>query len=175
MYQMIRPHTAIPVHGEHLHMRAHAALAKECQVPQALLVENGSAVRLAPGDPVVAGEVWAGRMSWEGDRAVSFWDPMLRDRKKIFYNGSVVISLVLEEDGRLATDAEVSVLGIPDPLADDGPEALAEAIENAVERLRGQAKRDDGAVEEAVRRCIRRLFSMEQDRKPLTRVHIARI
>ena len=56
MYQMIRPHTAIPVHGEHLHMRAHAALAKECQVPQALLVENGSTVRLAPGDPVVAGE-----------------------------------------------------------------------------------------------------------------------
>ncbi len=175
MYQMIRPHTAIPVHGEHLHMRAHAALAKECQVPQALLVENGSAVRLAPGDPVVAGEVWAGRMSWEGDRAVSFWDPMLRDRKKIFFNGSVVVSLVLEDDGSLAADAEVSVLGIPDPLAKDGPDALAEEIESAVECLRGKAKRDDGAVEEAVRRCIRRLFSMEQNRKPLTRVHIARI
>ena len=64
MYGMIRPHTAIPVHGEHLHMRAHAELAKECQVPQALLVENGSTVRLAPGDPVVAGEVWSGRMAW---------------------------------------------------------------------------------------------------------------
>ena len=175
MYQMIRPHTAIPVHGEHLHMRAHAALAKECQVPQALLVENGSAVRLAPGDPVVAGEVWAGRMSWEGDRAVSFWDPMLRDRKKIFYNGSVVVSLVLEEDGRLAADAEVSVLGIPSPRAAEGPDALAEEIEKAVERLPAKAARNDEAVEEAVRRCVRRLFAMEQDRKPLTRVHIARI
>lgn len=175
MYQMIRPHTAIPVHGEHLHMRAHAALAKECQVPQALLVENGSTVRLAPGDPVVAGEVWAGRMSWEGDRAVPFWDPMLRDRKKIFFNGSVVVSLVLEDDGRLAADAEVSVLGIPDPLADDGPTALAEEIESAVERMRGKSRRDDDAVEEAVRRCVRRLFSMEQSRKPLTRLHIARV
>ncbi len=175
MYQMIRPHTAIPVHGEHLHMRAHAALAKECQVPQALLVENGSAVRLAPGDPAVVGEVWAGRMSWEGDRAVSFWDPMLRDRKKIFYNGSVVVSLVLEDDGRLAADAEVSVLGIPAPRAAAGPDALAEEIEKAVERLPAKAARDDVAVEEAVRRCVRRLFAMEQDRKPLTRVHIARI
>ncbi|MDG2321431.1 MAG: ribonuclease J [Rhodospirillaceae bacterium] len=175
MYQMIRPHTAIPVHGEHLHMRAHAALAKECQVPQALLVENGSTVRLAPGDPVVAGEVWAGRMSWEGDRAVPFWDPMLRDRKKIFFNGSVVVSLVLEDDGRLAADAEVSVLGIPDPLADGGPTALAEEIESAVERMRGKSRRDDDAVEEAVRRCVRRLFSMEQSRKPLTRLHIARV
>lgn len=175
MYQMIRPHTAIPVHGEHMHMRAHAKLAKECQVPQAILVENGSAVRLAPGEPKLAGEVWAGRMAWEGDRAVPFWDPMLRDRKKIFFNGSVVVSLVLEDDGRLATDAEISVLGIPDPLADEGPDALAEEIENAVERMRGKARRDDDAVEEAVRRCVRRLFSMSQHRKPLTRVHIARI
>ncbi|MBT5239584.1 MAG: ribonuclease J [Rhodospirillaceae bacterium] len=175
MYSMIRPHTAIPVHGEQLHMRAHAELAKECQVPQAVLVENGSAVRLAPGDPAVMGEVWSGRMSWEGDRAVSFWDPVLRDRKKIFYGGSVVVSLVLEEDGRLATDAQVSVLGILDPLADDGSSALAEEVEDAVERMKGKSRRDDGAVEEAVRRCIRRIFAGGQNGKPLVRVHIARI
>lgn len=175
MYQMIRPHTSIPVHGEHMHMRAHAVLAEECQVPQAVIVENGSAVRLAPGDPVVAGEVWAGRMSWEGDRAVAFWDPMLRDRKKIFYNGSVVVSLVLEEDGQLAADALVSVLGIPTPLAEDGPDALAEEVEHAIGRLPRKAASDDDAVEEAVRRSIRRLFAMEQDRKPLIRVHIVRI
>jgi ribonuclease J len=175
MYQMIRPHTAIPVHGEHLHMRAHAELARECQVPQALLVENGSTVRLAPGDPVVAGEVWSGRMAWEGDRALPFWDPVLRDRKKIFYNGSVVVSLVLEEDGDLAADPIVSVLGIVDPLSGDGPDALSEEVERAVMRLRGRARRDDDAVEEAVRRCIRQIFSSDHDRKPLTRVHIVRI
>lgn len=175
MYQMIRPHTAIPVHGEHMHMRAHAELAKECQVPKAILVENGAVVRLAPGEPELAGEVWTGRMAWEGDRAVPFWDPMLRDRKKIFFNGSVVVSLVLEEDGRLGNDAQVAVLGIPDPLADDGEDALAIEIERAVERMRGKARRDDDAVEEAVRQCVRRLFSMNQRRKPLTRVHIARI
>ncbi|NKB45717.1 MAG: MBL fold metallo-hydrolase [Alphaproteobacteria bacterium] len=175
MYSMIRPHTAIPVHGEALHMRAHAELAEECQVPQAVLVENGSAVRLAPGDPAVMGEVWSGRMSWEGDRAVSFWDPVLRDRKKIFYGGSVVVSLVLEEDGRLAADAQVSVLGILDPLADDGSDALAEEVEDAVERIKGKSKRDDGVVEEAVRRCIRRIFSGGQNGKPLIRVHVTRI
>jgi ribonuclease J len=175
MYGMIRPHTAIPVHGEHLHMRAHAELAKECQVPQALLVENGSAVRLAPGDPAVMGEVWAGRMSWEGDRAVPFWDPMLRDRKKIFYGGSVIVSVVLEQDGRLAADAKVSVLGLLDPMADEGATALAEEIEDAIESMRGKARRDNGAVEEAVIRCIRRIFSNGQKGKPLTRVHISRV
>lgn len=175
MYSLIRPHTAIPVHGEHLHMRAHAELAKECQVPHTVLVENGSAVRLAPGEPEVMGEVWSGRMSWEGDRAVPFWDPMLRDRKKMFYGGSVVVSLVLEEDGRLAADALVSVLGVLDPLVDEGSDALAEEVENAVEQIRGKSRRDDGVVDDAVRRCIRRVFSGGQAGKPLIRVHITRI
>ncbi|MFL2770356.1 MAG: ribonuclease J [Rhodospirillaceae bacterium] len=183
MYQMIRPHTAIPVHGEHLHMRAHASLAKECQVPQVLTVENGSTVRLGPGEPVLAGEVWAGRMSWEGNHVVPFWNPILRDRKKILFNGSVFVSLVLEEDGHLAEDAMVSVVGIPDPLvsgsstiqAQESTETLEQVIENAIVRLPGRARRNNEAVEEVVRRCVRRIFSIEQDRKPLTRVHIVRI
>ena len=175
MYSLIRPHTAIPVHGEHMHMRAHAELAKECQVPHTVLVENGAAVRLAPGDPEVMGEVWSGRMSWEGDRAIPFWDPMLRDRKKMFYGGSVVVSLVLEEDGRLASDALVSVLGVLDPLADEGSDALAEEVESAVEQIGGKSRRDDGVIDDAVRRCIRRIFSGGQAGKPLIRVHITRI
>jgi ribonuclease J len=175
MYSLIRPHTAIPVHGEHMHMRAHAELAKECQVPHTVLVENGAAVRLAPGDPEVMGEVWSGRMSWEGDRAIPFWDPMLRDRKKMFYGGSVVVSLVLEEDGRLASDALVSVLGVLDPLADEGSDALAEEVESAVEQIGGKSRRDDGVIDDAVRRCIRRFFSGGQAGKPLIRVHITRI
>ena len=175
MYSLIRPHTAIPVHGEHMHMRAHAELAKECQVPHTVLVENGAAVRLAPGDAEIMGEVWSGRMSWEGDRAVPFWDPMLRDRKKMFYGGSVVVSLVLEEDGRLASDALVSVLGVLDPLADQGSDALAEEVESAVEKIRGKSRRDDVVIDDAVRRCIRRLFSGGQAGKPLIRVHITRI
>ncbi|MDE0801531.1 MAG: ribonuclease J [Rhodospirillaceae bacterium] len=175
MYSLIRPHTAIPVHGEHMHMRAHAELAKECQVPHTVLVENGAAVRLAPGDPEVMGEVWSGRMSWEGDRAIPFWDPMLRDRKKMFYGGSVVVSLVLEEDGRLASDALVSVLGVLDPLADEGSDALAEEVESAVEQIGGKSRRDDGVIDDAVRRCIRRVFSGGQAGKPLIRVHITRI
>lgn len=36
MYQWVRPRLAIPVHGEERHLRAHAELAKECQVPQAI-------------------------------------------------------------------------------------------------------------------------------------------
>ncbi|MDG2033350.1 MAG: ribonuclease J, partial [Rhodospirillales bacterium] len=56
MYQMIRPQIAIPVHGEPRHLLKHVALAKQCQVPETVLVQNGSIVRLAPGPAGIVGE-----------------------------------------------------------------------------------------------------------------------
>jgi ribonuclease J len=41
MYQWTRPHLAIPVHGEDMHMRANARLASEQGVPHQLVGKNG--------------------------------------------------------------------------------------------------------------------------------------
>ncbi|MBT5309412.1 MAG: ribonuclease J, partial [Rhodospirillaceae bacterium] len=49
MYQHVRPTIAVPVHGELRHMAEHANLARDCQVGQTLVGENGSMMRLAPG------------------------------------------------------------------------------------------------------------------------------
>ena len=49
MYQWVRPKIALPVHGEVRHMIEHAALARDCQVPETVLAPNGTLVRLAPG------------------------------------------------------------------------------------------------------------------------------
>jgi len=174
MYQLVRPRIAIPVHGEHLHMRAHVELAKACQVSKTVLVENGDVVRLAPDGSGVIGEVWAGRMAWDGGRVIPFWDSVLKDRKRIFYNGSVVVSLVIDSALHLASAPAVSILGLLDPT--DGEEAtLEECVQSAFELLPRRTRTEDGSVEEAVRKCIRHIFLTDQDRKPLTRVHIARI
>ncbi|HEY8255150.1 MAG TPA: ribonuclease J, partial [Rhizomicrobium sp.] len=53
MYRWIRPRLALPVHGEMRHQVAHAKLARELQVPQALVPENGQMFRLAPGRPAL--------------------------------------------------------------------------------------------------------------------------
>ncbi len=57
MYRWVKPAIAVPVHGELRHLRAHVALAESCQVRQSVLVENGSILRLAPGQPEVIGQV----------------------------------------------------------------------------------------------------------------------
>ncbi len=62
MYQMVRPQVAIPVHGEARHLIAHAELAGECQVPQALVIENGDLVRLGSSGAAIVDEVPVGRL-----------------------------------------------------------------------------------------------------------------
>ena len=65
MYQWLRPHIAIPVHGEHAHLDAHAGLARECQVPNVLRIENGDMVKLAPGRAHIVSRVKSGQLGVE--------------------------------------------------------------------------------------------------------------
>ena len=70
MYQMVRPHVAIPVHGEARHLAAHADLAMECQVGDALIIENGDVVRLDAQGATIAGQVPAGERFRLGGRSL---------------------------------------------------------------------------------------------------------
>ena len=173
MYQMVRPRIAIPVHGEAMHIRAHGALAEECQVPQALLLENGAAVKFENGRAEIKGTVWSGRVAWEDGAIVPFSSPMLRDRKRMYYEGAVVIMVVLAEDGTLAADPQVTILGMADPLEHVSDRGWTWLMRNAVERLPKKAKRDDDVVTEALRGVVRKPFAPA--RKPVVKVHIVRL
>jgi ribonuclease J len=173
MYGMIRPRIAIPVHGELMHMKAHAKLAEECQVPQAVLIENGAALRFIDGRAEVRGQVWSGRLAWLEGRTMALNDPMLKERKKLLFEGAVVVSVTLDDDG-LADDPQVTVLGTSDPLedTDDKTRDWDWHISSAVERLPKKARRDDVVVEDAVKSAVRKVFA-STGRKPLVKVHVA--
>ncbi len=175
MYQMVRPRIAIPVHGEAMHMRAHAALAKECQVPHTVLVTNGSAVKLAdkPGaDPMrahVAGKVWAGRFALDDGKAIPLSAPIFRDRKRMFFEGAAVVTVTLDDDGEIASDPVVTSLGMTEPMNELEWDKL---LTRAVARLPKKARRDDEAVEESLKAAVRKAFA---PRKPVVKVHLQRI
>ncbi|MDX2142448.1 MAG: ribonuclease J [Rhodospirillaceae bacterium] len=172
MYGLIRPRIAVPVHGELMHMNAHAKLALECQVPQAVRLENGQALKFADGRAQVMGSVWAGRWAWFDGEAVPLNDPAMKERKRLLYDGAAVVSLALDEDGQLTDEPQISLLGIGDPLAEERDRGWEWVLSNAVERLPKKARRDDAAVEEAVRSAVRKVF-VPMGRKPLIKVHIA--
>ena len=112
MYQHVRPRIAIPVHGEHRHLKAHAALALDCQVKQAIVIQNGDRVRLGPEEATIIDSVHAGRLAWDGNRAVPLEGEMIRVRTRSLYHGSAVVTLVLDKDDEVVGDPQITTIGV---------------------------------------------------------------
>ena len=174
MYQWVRPKIAVPVHGEGRHLLAHARIARDCQVPQTVVAENGMLVRLAPGDAEIVGEVPTGRLALDGKVLVSL-KTMARSRNKLISNGAIVVTMVVDRDGDIDQDPMVSLQGLP--VEDDGVLAreVALAIRDGVADLPAGARREDKRVEEAARRAIRRTIMAEIGKRPAIDIHLVRI
>jgi ribonuclease J len=176
MYQWVRPKVAVPVHGEARHIAAHAALARECQVGQAIEPRNGQVIRLAPGPAAVVAAVPHGRLALDGTVVRPIDSPVLRDRHRLMYNGSAVATVVVDAQGRLAAPPRISARGLLDPEAEPAELAqVAEAVRAAVQALKADARRDDAAVAEAARRAVRRTLLALRGHKPVTDVHVVRV
>ncbi|MBT3306831.1 MAG: ribonuclease J [Alphaproteobacteria bacterium] len=175
MYQLSRPQISVPVHGERRHLEEHASLALECQVPKAIVVENGSMVRLAPIEAGITEEVPYGRLALDGNRLVPIDGELVRGRIRALFNGSAVLSVVLYEDGGWAAEPELSTIGV----LDGGEEAISEdaidAAKKALKDLSAKERKNDDKAREAMRIAVRRTFRKTLDKKPQTTVHLIRI
>jgi ribonuclease J len=167
MYRWVRPKIAVPVHGELRHMHAHARLAKSLQVPQAVVIENGHMLRLAPGKAQVIDETPSGRIHLDGEVLVAEGLGLSRARRSLGYAGMIAVTLVLDDKGRLAGDPAIILEGIPEPVH----EAVREAVEHAVSR-HNPKKDDEGKLREIVRRAARGAAEDAWGKKPVTRVEV---
>ncbi|MGY6216089.1 ribonuclease J [Methylolobus aquaticus] len=71
LYDWVRPPAVIPVHGTPRHLAANAAIATDCHVPTACVIENGDVCRLAKTGPEVLGQVDVGRLRVAADGQLS--------------------------------------------------------------------------------------------------------
>lgn len=180
MYQWVRPRIAVPVHGEMRHLMEHAKLAKECQVPETVVAGNGEMVRLAPDPAEIVDQVVSGRLALDGSALVPMGSTVIRERRKILYEGAVVASLVMDDRGTLLADPQLTLYGLADEDEEDDRydelyDVTVEAIEAAVEGLKAAKKRDDYAVYEVSRRAIRQVMKTLRGKKPVTDVHVTRV
>ena len=176
MYQLIRPRISVHVHGEPRHLAKHLEIARECQVPEGLLMHNGAMARLAPGTPQLVDEVPVGRLAVDGRRLVPLGGQVLKERARFLHGGSVVVTLVVDKDGVMDDEPQVSFHGLLD---DDEAaivrEKLADDIEDALEELSRSDLRDNAAVAEAARRAVRRSLRDSHGKQPIASIHVVRV
>ncbi len=175
MYQLARPQIAIPVHGEARHMIEHASLARDCQVPEAIVTENGAMVRIAIGHTEIIERVPSGRLALEGNRLVSLDGELVRKRRQALYNGFVVATVVMNARGDLEDDPQISAIGLLEIGETELEDAAHNAIVDAVENMSSRTARDDDAATEEIRISLRRTFRTILDKNPITNIHLVRV
>ncbi|MFO1039984.1 MAG: ribonuclease J [Geminicoccaceae bacterium] len=176
MYRWIRPKIAVPMHGEARHLQAHQRLAKAQGVPQVPLIENGSVLRLAPGDPVVVDQVAVGRMVLETDGLVGAGDDLFRTRRRLGNHGTLLVSLVVDDQGSLLAPPQLAAVGLLDQKRfEDLREPLQDGIGDAVEGLDDKQIMDDERVRDAVRGSIRQVLDLPRHRRPIVEIQITRL
>ncbi len=173
MYGWIRPRIAVPVHGERRHMEEHARLAKGWGVPHAIVPTNGTAIRLAPGEPQVIGHVPHGRLVLDGDVILPADGATINARRKMAHSGLMVVTLVIDRRGRLAADPQVIARGVP--VEEEEADFLAEAAEAAARTFGKFGQTDERRLTDEVKIAVRRVARQWTGKKPPTEVQLIRL
>jgi ribonuclease J len=175
MYGWVKPRIAIPVHGEGMHLAAHAAFARDLGVPSVLSVRNGVLTRLAPEPAGRIGEVETGRIYKDGRLIDDLEGVGVAERRRLSFAGHVAVSLVTDSRGAQVADPDVALNGLP--LRDASGRSMEETVLDAVSQtfasLPRPQKRDPDVLAEAVRRAVRAAVNEAWGKKPVCTVFVA--
>jgi ribonuclease J len=175
MYAWIKPRIAIPVHGEPMHLAAHADLARDLGVPTVVMIKDGVMTRLAP-DPVRdVDTIEVSRLYKDGNLIGDLEGVGVAERRKLSFAGHVSVSLVMDRKGEQAADPDIALTGLPLKDADGRPfeDVVMDAVQGTLRSLPRPQKRDPDVLLEAVRRAVRAAVAEAWGKKPICTVFVA--
>lgn len=114
MYELIRPQTAVPVHGELMHIHEHVRLAKSWGIKNTVQVLNGDVVRLAPGKAEVIDKVESGYLGIDGNFLLPGNSSILKMRRRLRESGIVFAVLILNSRNKLVMPPVIKAPGVLD-------------------------------------------------------------
>ncbi|MEO0411289.1 MAG: ribonuclease J [Pseudomonadota bacterium] len=171
LYGWIKPAAVVPVHGEMRHMKTHAAFAKSLGISETYVPLNGDIVRLAPGKVERIGYAPSNYLALDGDELVLRDGASIVDRRRLAFNGSATVSLVIDDHGDLMDDPQILLQGVPGQDDEDLREICSEAVEDGL-RKAGRRNANADQVGEAVRIAVRRALREYCGKKPQTSVMV---
>ena len=177
MYDWIRPDILVPVHGEIRHMERQAEFGSSQGIKNTIVPQNGTLIRLAPGPAKIVEYVDVGRFALDGQFLIPAEDDAIVTRRRILYNGALVVSLVVDEDGQFLAAPQVTNLGSPDAGMERFDDAIIEAVFTAADKLTSKQRADKNKLAEAVRVHARKAAKSYtfKETGPLTTVNVTQL
>lgn len=167
MYELIRPQTLIPVHGERRHMAEQARFGLSCGLANALVQSNGDVVRVAPGKSKIIGHERTGRLVLDGDVILPADGATMTERRRLAQFGVISAAVVVNGAGRIAAAPEVRLQGIP---VEDDKEAFLKDAVTAIYKAVESGKGGDDRLREGLRLAVRRVATEWTGKKPVVEI-----
>ena len=136
MLALTKPKFFMPVHGEAVHLRAHAALGEKMGIPRKniFVVDNGDTLEVRDGRVKRGRAVESGVVYVDGLR-IGDTDPIvLRDRQKLASDGMVTVVAMLDMKRKKIGDLEFSGRGVSFPIDDQFSADAGAAVQRAIEK-----------------------------------------
>jgi len=167
-YNILRPKNVLPVHGEHRHLYANAALAVRTGVPSknTILGQDGIVVDLKDGVATVVGQLDLSFVYVDGSTVGEITDADLKDRRVLAEEGFISVFLAIDPStGRVVVGPEIQSRGFAedDSVFDDVLPKILAALTEAAEN----GTRDTHAFSQVVRRTVGRWVNSQHRRRPM--------
>jgi ribonuclease J len=176
MHRITSPQMVIPMHGEHRHLREHVKLAGESGLA-GVIAPNGTMIDLSGNAPRVAEFVETGRTYLDGSVQIGALDGVVRDRIRMSLNGQVFVTVIIDEDGEMLGEPWCEIMGLPETGRSHA--ALVDVLEADLGQFLNRADhktlRDDGKIEDAAKRIVRKSAQDEVGKKPEVTVVVSRL
>lgn len=176
LYDWVKPDLLVPVHGEAVHLQAHAKLGREAGIKTVLEARNGDMVRLYPDPMAFPGEIPVGELYLDGQLLCTPEESNAHERRRLSFGGIVTVSLCINRSGELVSGPDLAVEGVPELEGEMSPENIAlRAIKGTMKSLPAKRRIDPDTVSEALRRSVRGELAAYWGRKPNVRVFVHRV
>jgi ribonuclease J len=168
LYNVVRPHNVMPVHGEWRHLRANADLAVLTGVPRdrTVLAEDGVVVDLVDGRATIVGKVPCGYVYVDGSSVGDDTDASLKDRRILRDEGFISIVVVVDSvTGKMVGGPEIHARGFAQD--DSVFDELRALVEQALEKAASEGIGDAHSLQQLVRRTAGKWVSERHRRRPM--------
>ena len=136
MLAMARPTYFMPVHGEAVHLRAHAKLGEKMGIPRdnIFVIDNGDSLEMRAGKVKRGRAVESGVVYVDGLR-IGDTDPIvLRDRQKLANDGMVTVVATMSTKRKKIEAIEVSGRGVSFTIDDEFTFDASDSIMKMIEK-----------------------------------------
>ena len=169
MIHLVKPEYLIPIHGELRHLRQHAVIAQEAGMAEEKIkvIENGQIIEFVDGELILGDRVPGGYIFVDGSRVGDIGPSVVREREALARDGVVLVSLVLDQGGRLIETPEIITRGFvykhgADELLEAAGQRAVEAVENS-----------NGNIHDHVVQTLRSFFYNETKSRPMVLVTLS--